>query len=282
MEVRRGGVAANIALGLARLGLEPVLVGAAGLDFADYQLWLKRHGVIVDHVRISDTRHTARFVCTTDSDQNQIATFYPGAMSEAREIDLAAAGPLDLVVIAPDDPDAMTRHTEHCRRTGTAFAADPSQQLARLDGDQVRGLVEGARLLFGNQYEAALLAERSGWTEREILARVGTWVTTLGADGVLIRRDGHEPLAVRAVPAAEVADPTGVGDGFRAGFLAGLSWGWPFKRAAQLGCALATTVLESVGTQEYALSGARLISRIADSYGLGPAREVAPRLVEVA
>ncbi|MEV5341649.1 carbohydrate kinase family protein [Streptomyces sp. NPDC052676] len=282
MDVRRGGVAANIAFGLARLGLAPVLVGAAGVDFADYQLWLKEHGVDVDFVRISDTLHTARFVCTTDRDQNQIATFYAGAMAEAREIDLAAAGTFDLVVVAPDDPAAMLRHTGHCRRTGTPFAADPSQQLARLDRDAVRELVDGARFLFTNAYEAALLTERSGWSEEEVLERVGTWVTTLGAEGVVIRRAGQPALTVAAVPAKEVADPTGVGDGFRAGFLAGLARNWPDERAAQLGCALATTVLESVGTQEYPLSGDALLTRIAGAYGPDAAREVGPALAGVA
>lgn len=281
LEVRRGGVGANIAFGLGQLGLEPVLVGAAGVDFADYQVWLKRHGVIVDHVRISDTRRTARFICTTDTDQNQIATFYAGAMSEAREIDLGsvarAEGVLDLVVVAPDDPAAMIRHTEYCRRTGTAFAADPSQQLARLDRDQVRTLVEGARFLFGNQYEAGLLAERAGWTEREVLSRVGTWITTLGPAGVVIRQDGQEPVTVQAVPTGEVADPTGVGDGFRAGFLAGTAWGLPLTRAAQLGCVMATTVLETVGTQEYTLSRDRIVAQIGRSYGPLAARDIETR-----
>ncbi|MFD7979355.1 carbohydrate kinase family protein [Streptomyces sp. NPDC059071] len=282
MEVRRGGVAANIAFGLARLGLAPVLVGAAGLDFADYQVWLKQHGVVVDHVRISDTLHTARFVCTTDLDQNQIATFYAGAMAEAREIDLrevlARTGRLDLVLVSPDDPEAMLRHARTCRELQVPFAADPSQQLARLDGGQVRELVDGARFLFTNEYETALLLEKAGWSEAEVLARVGTWVSTLAADGVTVRAAGHPALTVPAVPADGIADPTGVGDAFRAGFLAGISRDWPLERSARLGCALATTVLESVGTQEYALSARTLLDRLAAAYGPEAAEEIAPGL----
>ncbi|WP_370415387.1 carbohydrate kinase family protein [Streptomyces fradiae] len=285
MEVRRGGVAANIAFGLARLGLAPVLVGAAGLDFADYQVWLKQHGVVVDHVRISDTLHTARFVCTTDLDQNQIATFYAGAMAEAREIDLrdvlARTGRLDLVLVSPDDPEAMLRHARACRELGVPFAADPSQQLARLDGEQVRELVDGARFLFTNEYETALLLEKTGWSEAEVLARVGTWVTTLADDGVAIGRAGQPVLTVPAVPAASVADPTGVGDAFRAGFLAGIARDWPLERAARLGCALATTVLESVGTQEYPLSAQALRDRLAAAYGPEAAEEIAPGLTGI-
>ncbi|MFD9123793.1 carbohydrate kinase family protein [Kitasatospora sp. NPDC059571] len=284
--VRHGGVAANIAFGLGRLGLRPLLVGAVGRDFTEYRARLEEAGVDTAGVRVSDTRHTARFVCTTDADQNQIATFYAGAMAEAREIDLGTvrreAGGLDLVVVAPDDPEAMVRHTLDCRRSGTPFAADPSQQLARLDRDQVRRLVDGARYLFTNEYEAALLRDRTGWTERRILGRVGTWITTRGGDGVVIRRCGEQPLTVPAVPAAAPVDPTGVGDAFRAGFLAGTSWGWPLQRAAQLGCALATVVLESDGPQEYRPDAVDLLLRIDDAHGSAAAREITPRLAGVA
>ncbi|MCX4821962.1 carbohydrate kinase family protein [Streptomyces sp. NBC_01142] len=255
LEIHQGGVAANIAYGLAVLGHRPTLVGAVGADFADHGARLRAVGVDTASVRISETLHTARFVCTTDTDQNQIATFYAGAMAEAREIDLAAVarrtGGLDLVLIGADDPEAMLRHTEACRSLGLPFAADPSQQLAGLDRPQTRRLVHGARFLFTNAYEAALLRERTGWSEREVLGRVGTWITTLGADGVRLAGSGAPPVRVPAVPPDTVADPTGAGDAFRAGFLAGVARGWPHKRAARFGCALAAVVLETHGTQEY-------------------------------
>ncbi|MFE0178747.1 carbohydrate kinase family protein [Streptomyces sp. NPDC059002] len=284
LEIRRGGVAANIAFGLGRLGLAPALVGAAGRDFADYRQVLEENGVDTAPVHISSSRHTARFVCTTDADHNQIATFYAGAMAEAREIDLAPIarqrGGLDLVVVAPNDPDAMVRHTQECRTLGIDFAADPSQQLARLDGEQARQLVDGARWLFTNQYESALLRERTGASEEELLGRVGAWVTTLGAQGVVISRAGKPPLRVPAVGTADEVEPTGVGDAFRAGFLAGVAWQWPLERAAQLGCAMATVVLESVGTQEYKLSAADLLTRLEQAYGPQAARDIEPRLRE--
>ncbi|WBP85088.1 carbohydrate kinase family protein [Kitasatospora cathayae] len=279
LEVRRGGVAANIAFGLGVLGLTPTLVGAAGLDFGDYQLWLKQHGVVTDHVRISDTRHTARFVCTTDQDQNQIATFYPGAMSEAAGIDLAAVaeetGGFDLVLVAPDDPEAMLNHTAACRRTGTSFAADPSQQLPRLDTEQARQLLDGARYLFTNAYEAALLRKLTGWSREETLGRVGLWITTLGADGARIESADGEPVTVPAVPVERVSDPTGVGDAFRAGFLAGRAWELPVVRSAQLGCVLAAVVLGRTGTQEYGMRREELLGTIGDTYGQDAAVELA-------
>ncbi|WP_225840492.1 carbohydrate kinase family protein [Streptomyces sp. NK08204] len=285
LEVHRGGVAANIAFGLGLLGLDPLMVGAAGVDFAEYDAWLRTNGVDTCAVRVSETLHTARFVCTTDEDQNQIATFYAGAMAEAPLIDLAEiasrTGGLGLVLVGADDPAAMLRHTTTAHRLGIPVAADPSQQLARLDREQARRLVDGATWLFTNEYEAALLLERTGWSEEELLGRVGTWITTRGADGVSLTRAGADRLEIPAVPTDKIADPTGAGDAFRSGFLAGLSWQWPLEQAARLGCALATTVLESVGTQEYKLLASDLLARIGDTYGEDAARSIEPRLAGV-
>ncbi|MEU8620070.1 carbohydrate kinase family protein [Streptomyces sp. NPDC048623] len=271
LQVRRGGVAANICFGLGLLGLAPVLVGAAGTDFADYDARLQASGVDTKSVRLSATRHTARFMCTTDDDHNQIATFYPGAMVEAEEIDLAEVvarvGALGLVLVAPDVPAAMVRHTRAAHAAGIPVAADPSQQLARLDRESARLLVDGARYLFTNTYESALLRQLTGWDEAEVLARVGAWIVTRGADGVSILTADGPAEHIPAVATDRPSDPTGVGDAFRAGFLAGLSRGLPRSRAAQLGCAVATIVLESVGTQEYELAPGDLEERLLRAYG---------------
>lgn len=282
LEVRRGGVAANIAFGLGQLRLDPILVGAAGIDFAEYDNWLRANGVDTSEVRVSESLHTARFVCTTDDDQNQIATFYAGAMAEASRIDLAAivarTGKPELVLVGADDPEAMLRHTSTAHSLGVPVAADPSQQLARLDREQARQLVDGARWLFTNEYEAALLAERTGWSEQQLLGKVGTWITTLGDAGVSLARSGDPVVRIPAVATDRIADPTGAGDAFRSGFLAGTAWKWPQEQAARLGCALATTVLESVGTQEHKLVPSDLIDRIDQTYGNDAARAIEPRL----
>ncbi|MET9816270.1 MULTISPECIES: carbohydrate kinase family protein [unclassified Streptomyces] len=282
LEIRRGGVAANISFGLGLLGIQPVLVGAVGGDFEPYRIWLKQHGVDTDSVLVSEEQHTARFVCTTDRMQNQIATFYAGAMAEARRIDLRTVvervGRLGLVMVSPDDPEAMLRHTRACRALGIPFASDPSQQLARLGKNDVLELIDGARWLFTNEYEAALLQDRTGLTVEEILRRVGCWVTTHGAAGVRIRKDGRQALAVPAVEVSGVVDPTGVGDAFRAGFLAGAAWGVPEKCAAQLGCVLAATVLDYVGTQEYRLYRDALLARLRATYGVGCAAHLVAHL----
>nr|BAJ07870.1 putative carbohydrate kinase [Streptomyces sp. 2238-SVT4] len=272
LEVRRGGTGANIAYGLALLGRSPVLVGAVGPDFAADRERLEALGVDTSHLWVSAHHQTARFVSTTDLDQNQIATFYPGAMAEAGKIDLrriaASGGGLDLVLIAPDDPKAMVRHTTVCVQTRLPFAADPSQQLARLDRQEARALLAGPRYLFTNEYEASLLLERTGWSEREVLDRVGTWVTTLGAAGVRLRAAGRPDVLVSALPSTAVAEPpVCVGDAFRAGFLAALAGGADEETAARHGCALAVIALESVGGQEYHAGPAELRRRVFQGYG---------------
>jgi adenosine kinase len=276
--VRRGGIAANIAFGMAGLGLRPVLVGAVGTDFADYRAWLERHGVDCESVYVSELAHTARFVCTTDEDMCQVASFYAGAMAEARNIELAPVAArldgLDLVVISPNDPVAMQRHTQECRQLGYPFAADPSQQLARMTGEEIRGLIDGATYLFTNEYEKDLLESKTGLSDEDVLDRVGIRVTTLGRDGVAITGHGIEPVRVPVAREIHAYDPTGVGDGFRAGFFAARSWGLPLERSAQVGALLATLVLETVGTQEYAVRPAEFVKRLAESYGDDAADEV--------
>jgi adenosine kinase len=279
LAIHRGGAAANIAFNLGCLGLAPALVGAVGADFAEYGQWLSAHGVDISAVHVSQTKHTARFQCTTDSDQNQIASFYAGAMSESRDIELKPIvdrlGGTDLVVVGPSDPAAMLRHTQECRDLGYPFAADPSQQLASLEGDQITQLVEGAAYLFTNSYERGLLERKTGWSEEDILSRVDVSVMTRGAKGVTVQRPGEPAISVTPPQELVKADPTGVGDAFRAGFLAGVQWGVTDERAAQLGCMLATLVIESVGTQEHSLEPETFMERFSEAYGPDSAAEVA-------
>ena len=277
--VRRGGVGGNIAFAIGTLGERPLLVGAAGEDFADYKAWLTEHHVDCRGVAISHTQHTARFMCTTDPTMAQIASFYPGAMSEARDIDIrdvfAETGNPDLVLIGADDPDAMVRHTQTCRDEGIDFAADPSQQLARLDGDTARSLIEGAKFLFTNEYEWGLLKQKTGLSDDDVAKLVQVRVTTRSADGVdIVPSDGSEPIHVDVVPAVEAVDPTGVGDGFRAGFLVGLAHGLRFERAAQLGAMIATLVLECESTQGWEWDQPAAIERIRAAYGDAAAADI--------
>lgn len=282
LQIRKGGVAANIAFGLGSLGARPVLVGAVGPDFDEHRRWLDQHNVDTGTLLVSHARHTARFICTTDQAQNQIASFYAGAMTEAREIDLATIvdrrGPVELVVIAPNDPAAMLGYTSFCRDRAIAFVADPSQQLARMPGDEIRRLVDGAAYLVTNRYERSLLLQQTGWRQNELADRVGVWITTHGADGVTIDRAGERSITVPAVPPKAIADPTGVGDAFRAGFLWGRANRLNVERSAQVGCTLATIALETLGSQEYSLDRAGFSDRAARAYGSDAAGEIESKL----
>jgi len=280
--IHRGGSGANIAFGLGVLGHRPLLVGAVGADFAEYGEWLSAHGVDISAVRISQTKHTARFMCISDSDSNQIGSFYAGAMTESSDIELKPIVDglyrTDLVVVGPNDPAAMLRHTEECRDRGYPFAADPSQQLATLEGNQIKLLIEGAAYLFTNVYERGLLQRKTGWNDEDIGARVGVSVITRGAKGVTVQRPDEPVISVTPPQERVKADPTGVGDAFRAAFLAGVEWGVSDERAAQLGCMLATLVIESVGTQEHKFISKTFLERFCEAYGPDNTAEVADYL----
>jgi adenosine kinase len=282
LSVRRGGCAANIAFGMGSLGLNPILIAAVGIDWPDYDAWLSRHGVDTSHVLISKTLHTAHFMVTTDTELNQIASFFPGAMSEARNIELAPimdkTGKLDLIVISPDDPEAMLRHSEVAREQGIAIAADPSQQMARMSGEEIKLLITGATYLFLNEYELALAIQKTGWSDREILEQVQYRVVTLGSEGARIESLHGETIKVTCPKEKAKIDPTGVGDSFRSGFVAGLAWGLSHERCAQLGSMIATYVIETMGTQEYKFTPAEFLTRFEESFGSAAAQEIAPHL----
>lgn len=276
--VHRGGVAGNMAYAIGVLGGEVALVGAAGRDFTDYRQWLESAGVDCRSVLISESAYTARFVCTSDEDMAQIASFYPGAMSEARDISLARVvdriGTPELVIVGANDPEAMFLHTEECRLLNLPFAADPSQQLARLSGEEIRRLIHGATYLFTNDYEWDLLLTKTGWSEAQVMSQVGLRVTTLGSEGVdLVSADGTF-VHVGVVPESHRDDPTGIGDAFRAGFLTARSAGLGLERAAQLASLVAVLVLEAPGPQEWMWAHREAVSRLSDAYGPEAADEI--------
>jgi adenosine kinase len=276
LAIRRGGSAGNIAFALGVLGQSPLLVGAVGGDFADYRSWLEEHGVDCSAVLVCEDVHTARFVCTTDDDMRQIGSFYTGAMARSREITLQPLldQGVDLVLIGASDPDGMIRHTTECREHGTPFAADVSQQVARMDGAGIRRLVEGARYLMTNDYEWELLQQKTGWTEAQVAERVDIRITTLGEHGVQIIGREVGDLKVGVVPETGKVDPTGVGDAFRAGFLAATAGGLSLERSAQLGSLVAVQVLETEGGQEWTWDRAHGLERLRDAYGPDAATEI--------
>ncbi len=247
-----GGVAANIAYNLALLGLRPHLFGTVGSDFADYRRWLEDAGVDTRSVRQYDDLLTSSFFVNTDQDNNQIASFYGGAMARARELKLADVydGVPDLVIISPNDPLAMSQIAAECRERGLRFIYDPSQQVPRLQGAVLRHDLQGAYAMCVNAYEAEIICRKTGLSLHELCAQVEVLVITQGARGCLVYHEGRE-LRVEAYPTANILDPTGGGDAFRAGFFRCLMAELPLRLAAQVGALSATYALEAVGTQQH-------------------------------
>ncbi|MDG3002561.1 carbohydrate kinase family protein [Paludisphaera mucosa] len=270
---RRGGTGANIAYNLALLGEKPVLVGTVGEDFEDYRAWLTGKGVDDGGVRVIKDEHTASCFINTDLEDNQITAFYPGAMSKASTIspkDLGAT-PDDLVVIAPNDPAAMSRAAAECTLAGVPYLYDPSMQLPRMDKAQLEEGRKGAKILAGNDYEFGMMAEKLGITEDALRKSLPITVMTLGEKGALITVDGQEFEIPPAKP-AKVVDPTGAGDAFRAGFVAGMSRKLPWPVVGRMASLTAVYAIEHPGTQEHAYSLDEFIARYRSNYG--PAEEL--------
>lgn len=258
----RGGTAPNIAYNLALLGERPLVVGTVGEDFAEYREWLESKGVDTTYVRTIPGKYTASFFANTDVTNAQIASFYPGAMAHAAEIslhELKAASP-ELVVISPDDPAAMEQHSMECNELGIPYLYDPSQQVVRVSGESLRRCVEGATLLFVNEYEYELLQKHTRLTEADILSIVKVLVVTLGSQGSCIYADG-EKFCVPCVPQDRILDPTGVGDAYRGGFLRGMRLGLDWDTCGRMGALAATYCLEQRGTQNHSYTIDEFIAR---------------------
>ena len=262
-----GGVAANIAYSLALLGLRPKLMGTVGRDFPDYRHWLENSGVDTSTVRQIDAVFTASFFANTDLVNNQIASFYSGAMAYAAEYALADAfhGIPDLVVISPNDPRAMQNLAQECRERRIKFIYDPSQQVARLNGQELARDMQGAYAMIVNGYEAEIISDKTGQSIDELRKSVEILVVTQGARGVQIYSQ-EEFIEIEAFPPTVILDPTGVGDAFRAGFICGLVSKWPLRLSGEVGTLCATYVLEKVGTQSHHFTVDEFVNRLRTKY----------------
>ncbi len=263
---QRGGCAANIVYGLALFGEHPRLMATVGPDFGDYRTWLEAAGVDTSAVRVIPDKFTASFFANTDKANAQICSFYTGAMANAGELNFSdLAKKPDLVVISPNDPQAMGKYAEECKNLGISYVFDPSQQLPRLSGDELRVGIEGAWALFVNDYEFGLIQNKTGLTAEQIMEDVHLLVVTEGSKGSKIYADGkmsHIPV----VPPQCIVDPTGVGDAFRGGFLAGYSKGLDWSICAQMGALTATYCLEHQGTQSYKYSMPEFVGRYREHF----------------
>ena len=249
MDKRRGGCAPNIAYTLALLGERPRLMATAGQDFSDYKQWMDGAGIDTSLVKTVDDKFCASFFCSTDQHNNQIASFYTGAMANAAELSfrgLPGLTPDALVIIAPNDPDAMVQYAEECSTTGIKYIWDPGQQCARMDGAQLKDGILGAFMVICNDYEFELMRQKTGMSEQDVLNEVPLLVITKGESGCTVMTPGSA-VDVPAVAPDRIEDPTGVGDAFRGGFMKGLAIGADYTVCARFGSVAATYALEHLG-----------------------------------
>jgi adenosine kinase len=269
MDKRRGGCAPNIAYTLALLGERPRLMGTAGQDFDEYRQWLEAAGIDASLVRQVPGKFTASFFCSTDRDGNQIASFYTGAMAHAAELTFAAAGGCDLTIISPNDPTAMVEYARECRTLEIPYLYDPSQQVARMGGADITAGVVGAHIVICNDYEFAIIGEKTGLDSAAMLAHAVAVVVTKGEKGAsIMRRDGT--IDVPAVPPSAIVDPTGVGDAFRGGFMKGMAAGADFETCGRLGSVAAAYALEHMGGSSHHYTTSEFAARYARHFGPMP------------
>jgi len=271
LEVRRGGPGANIAAGLAHLGLRPVLVGAVGADFAGYSAWLEAIGVDTASLHVAQEHQSARCVCITDADGNSFSGYYAGVLDQPVQVDLAAVaarhGGVDLVVVGGNDADTLLRITDECREHGYRFVSAPATQLPGLGNERLRRVIDGAEVLFVDDDYGRLLAARTGWGRDDLLRRVGALVTVIGAADLRIERAGRAVLEVAAPSRRESGDLVGVDDALLVGFVAGLSRQAEDLLSARIACTLASLSLDGAGGSGYDFEPGYFLERLAGAYG---------------
>jgi adenosine kinase len=267
MDKRRGGCAPNIAYTLALLGERPLLMATAGEDFGEYRQWLEAAGIDTTYTPQIAGKFCASFFCSTDTENNQIASFYTGAMADAGQLSFRAISNVSLAIISPNDPGAMVQYADECRALKIPFIFDPGQQCARMEGDQLRDGVRGASLVIVNDYELELLRQKTGMSEADILVMAQTLIVTKGEHGSsVITRDGQ--IDVPAVAPSRIVDPTGVGDAFRGGLMRGISLGLPYETCARIGSVAATYALEHLGGLSHAYTWDEFKTRYQEHFGV--------------
>jgi adenosine kinase len=248
-----GGCAGNIAYNLAGLGGDPVVLAAVGSDGDEYLARLRSWGTSVEHVRPIDDSLTAQAFIITDLDNNQITAFHPGAMQSAHQTPVPVQADIRVAIIAPDGREAMLEHARQLSEAKIPFIFDPGQGLPMFDGAELSAFVDRARWVAVNDYEAQMLAERTGRSIEEMSrSHLHGVVVTLGAQGCEVWEQGHK-TTVPGVVAAEIVDPTGCGDAFRAAMLYGLERGWSLVECARLGNRLGALKIASRGGQNHVL-----------------------------
>jgi adenosine kinase len=268
MRRERGGTAGNIAYNLALLGQPALLMATVGQDAPEYIAGLRARGIDTSGVLQLSNEFTASFFVSTDQINNQIALFYTGAMAKARQISFTeqAYQTIDIAIISPNDPEAMVKYVKECRQLGIPYIYDPSQQIPRLTAEQLLEGIEGATVLIVNDYEYEMIKNKTGLTDNDLRNKVETVIVTQGESGSYIWNNG-DGFDIPSVTPARVADPTGVGDAYRAGIIAGMMRGYPWDVTGRLGAIVAAYVLEQHGTQRHNYNRRQVAERYQQVFG---------------
>ena len=264
---RRGGVAGNYAYNLSLLGYPAAVLATAGSDAAEYRDWLVARGIDCQGLRLLDDEITATGFTTTDMDDNQLTGYYGGAMNRAAMLGVDDAPPgAKALIVGPNAPAAMLRLAGECRDRNLRFVFDPAHQLPRLSAEDVAEGARGAWILIGNDYELQLIMERTAQDMAGLVTLAEIVVTTLGRDGSQIAtRSGT--VDIPPAPAVRESDPTGAGDAYRAGLVAGLLQGLDLEAAGRVASLAATYAVEQVGTVEHSYTPTEFSERYQKAFG---------------
>jgi len=272
---RRGGTAANIAYTLGLLGEHPYILATVGEDFGDYRAWLEQHGVNTQLVKVVPNEHTAAFFGVTDLMQSQLGMFYPGAMAHARELSLFDLPQRpDLLVVSPEDPETMRKRVREAKALGIPFCYDPGQQTVRLTGEDLREGIDGARTACFNEFEYRIIAQKTGWDVEIMRRKAQVVIITKGELGSTIYT-ADERYEIPIAPLRHMADPTGAGDAYRAGFIKGMLLGVDLATAGRMGALAAAYCVEAQGPQSHRFDWHEFARRYQEVFGqpILPARE---------
>jgi len=270
-EMRRefGGTGGNIGYNLRLLGEDPLVMATVGLDFGPYAEHFKVLGVSLANVRTLEGQYTAQAFITTDIDDNQITAFHPGAMNRSHVNRVADVRDIGLGIVSPDGKEGMQQHAREFAALGIPFIFDPGQGLPLFSGAELGEIIDLASYLTVNDYEARLLAERTGWSIADIAERVDALVVTMGGEGSIIHADGSTYAIAAAKPTA-VVDPTGCGDAYRAGLLHGIAEGWDWQATGNLASVMGAIKIASRGGQNHVVDADLVAARYRDAFGEHP------------
>ena len=261
-----GGCAGNIAYNLKLLNGDPLIMATIGQDSAPYIDRLDKLGISRRCINLIDSSYTAQAFITTDIDSNQITAFHPGAMAMSHQIKIADAGKVSIAIIAPDGRDGMIEHARDCAAANIPFIFDPGQGLPMFNGEELTHFIELATYVAVNDYEAELLTERTGLSLQQIAERVSALIVTRGEQGAeIFTTDGR--LDVPVVKVADIVDPTGCGDAFRAGMLFGLTRGMDWMTIGRLSSLMGAIKIASQGGQNHAPTIDQIEDRFFQEYG---------------